>query len=234
MVDPSEPRKCSNGRRSFQLHCLLAAVGEANPAFAEDWGAYSIVPAAPRTGAGSVGSGTNEGTEVSLGRARRDGQPEMGRSTPKGNNLLFHQAVLQLEPRAGCLARRREDRHAHRAGNGRGPSRGRSGSSRKTRTGRIASSPGMPRKKAWIISAAIPNRGPRSTCGRTTPGDQHLEWMIKPLAGSTTQASGAASGDATRAPTSRPRSSPESRPQGRDQGMHVLRERHLPGHRSGR
>ena len=69
MVDPSEPRKCANGRRSFQLLCLLAAVSAANPASAEDWGSYSIVPASAQgLVLEAVAAGTNAGTVVSIGK----------------------------------------------------------------------------------------------------------------------------------------------------------------------
>ncbi len=50
----------------------------------------------------------------------------------------------------------------------------------------------MPRAKDWITWEEIPNRVPRSTSGPTLPGDMHLQWFIKPLAGSSNSASAGA------------------------------------------
>ncbi len=64
------------------LACVLTA-----PAFAEDWGAYALIPvSAPGMALEAVGSGTGESTVVSIGRPTGMANQKWVIG-PKGNNL---------------------------------------------------------------------------------------------------------------------------------------------------
>jgi gluconolactonase len=55
-------------RRIIHVLAILVASNATRPALAEDWGAYSIIPSsAPAFVLEAVGSGTGEGTVVSIG-----------------------------------------------------------------------------------------------------------------------------------------------------------------------
>ena len=68
MIEKASPRRLQVGRL-IRVMALLAASNATCSAIAEDWGAYMIVPAsAPALVLEAVGSGTDEGTVVSIGK----------------------------------------------------------------------------------------------------------------------------------------------------------------------
>ena len=106
--------------RALRVLAVLVVAHTARPACAEDWGAYAIVPAsAPAFVLEAVGSGTDRGDRGLDRQARGDAQPEVGHHS-QGEQPLFDQALVQLDPRPGGGEGRREEWHAHRARNRQG------------------------------------------------------------------------------------------------------------------
>ena len=163
------------------IACLIAGAA-ANRSFAEDWGVYSLVPASAQALVlEAVDSGTNEGTVVSIGKPA--GTPnQKWVIAPKGTNSYSikpaHSASLVLAAAKGGTA------------NGTAIV--------------LESDQGQP-WQAWgikkndngtysLIPAHAPDKGLDDFGGKQVPGakqdlwtynptDQHLQWMIKPLAG---------------------------------------------------
>ncbi len=98
----------SIAERLISLALAVTACLAARPSFAEDWGAYQIVPAsATNLVLEAVGSGTTEGTVVSIGRPA--GTPnQKWIITPKGNDFYSirptHGANLVLAASRGGKA----------------------------------------------------------------------------------------------------------------------------------
>ena len=161
----------------------LAAGAATSPASAEDWGAYAVIPAsAPTLVLEAVGSGTTEGTVISIGKPA--GTPnQKWVITAKGNNLYSDQAVCTPGPGARRGERGTAIGDGHRARNGERQALAGMDPQEKRERIVLPHSPARSRKRAWIIWAAGQSPEQRSTCGQTTPGDPHLEWIIKPLAG---------------------------------------------------
>ncbi len=216
------------GRTGRVLAVFLAFVGVGpHASFAEDWGAYSIIPAsAPALVLEAVGSGRPRGPS-----SRSASPPGAANQkwviTPTGERPLFDQAVLQFDPRPG-------------RGQGR---RRRSGTPivleadegqpwqqwalKKNEDGSYCLIPKHAPARGSTISAASRARAPGSTSGRTSPAISTCNGSIKPLAGTAWPPAGVE----TPAEHLRPaRDQARSRAQGRDQGLHVLEQRDLPGH----
>ena len=156
-------------RQLIHMITVLLAGVAVRQSFAEDWGADALVPAsAPALVLEAVGSGTSEGTVVSIGRPAGTANQKWV-ITPKGNNLYSIKPSYSFHPRA--WPRRKVARRTALPSCSKpivvGP--GSDGESRKTKTDLIALFPGMPLKKGSIISAGGRTRGRRSTCGRTIP-----------------------------------------------------------------
>jgi gluconolactonase len=184
-------------RRTIRVAVVLIACLAAGPAFAEDWGAYSLVPAsAPALVLEAVGAGTSEGTVVSIGKpAGRTSQKWV--ITSKGNNVY---SISPSSNSALVLA----------AANG-GVAIG---------TAIVLEAESGKPWQLWeikknenqsycLIPRHAPDKGLDHLGGKPSPGaridlwtnnagDPHLEWMIKPLAGS---AAPVASGVVETAPT---------------------------------
>ena len=165
---------------------VLVAIGLLTArAFAEDWGAYTIIPAGARSMAlEAVGSGTEDGTAVSIGKP--GGTPnQKWFITPKGDNFYTikpsYSSTLVLSADKGG-----------------------------TKDGTLAvleTDQGQP-WQLWrieksdvgtysLIPKHAPDKGLDDLGGNASPGarqdlwtynpkDTHLQWVIKPLAGSTT------------------------------------------------
>jgi enterochelin esterase-like enzyme/sugar lactone lactonase YvrE len=152
--------------------------------FAEDWGAYALVPAsAPALVLEAVGSGTSEGTVVSIGKPAGTANQKWVIS-PQGDNLY---AIKPLHAPALMLA-------AAKGGVDNG-------------TAIVLEADKGEPWQVWALKknelgsySLIPKHAPEKGLdhfgGKQSPGakidlwthnsgDQHLHWMIKPLAGST-------------------------------------------------
>ena len=152
---------------------------------AEDWGRYAIVPAsAPAFVLEAVGAGTTDGTVVSIGRSAGQAHQKWI-ITPKGNDLYAirpaHSSTLVLaiakgETRSGAAAVLETD-----AGQPWQEWR-----LEKLDTGAYAL---LPRHVA-DQDMGLDHFGGKPTVGAKIdlwvykPGDSHLQWIIKPLAGS--------------------------------------------------
>ena len=194
---------------------VLVAGTATRPVLAEDWGAYSLIPAsAPAFVLEAVGSGTSEGTVVSIGKPAGTANQKWV-ITPKGNDLYSIRpsyssslvlAAAQGGVKIGTPIVLETDR-----GN-----RGSSGRSRRTRTGPTVSSPSMPRKRAGSSRRqAEPGGQDRlvdEQSGRSTSGvdDQAARRLHAPVAGGAVESR-------SQRPMSRPRSSrkPSSRARSR-------------------
>ncbi|MDR3635278.1 MAG: RICIN domain-containing protein [Isosphaeraceae bacterium] len=178
-------------RRFVPVLGVLGAVLAPRPAVAEDWGAYSLVPAsAPALVLEAVGAGTSDGTVVSIGKPAGTANQKWV-VTLKGNNLYAirpsYSSNLVLAASKGGAA---------------------VGTAIVLETDR-----GQPWQE-WgikknedgsycLVPKHAPELGLDHLGGKPTPGakidlwtnnrgDQHLQWLIKPLAGTTaTVASGA-------------------------------------------
>ena len=174
---------CAGLRRIICVIAVVVAAIATRPTRAEDWGAYSLVPAsAPALVLEAVGSGTNEGTVVSIGKPAGSANQKWV-ITPRGNNLYSvkpsYDSTLVLAASKGGVA---------------------------IGTAIVLETESGQPWQQWQISrnengsyCLIPKHAPQMSLdhlgGKPTPGakidlwinqagDQHLEWMIKPLAGS--------------------------------------------------
>ena len=168
------------------LRPLLAALllcGVPRDSFAEDWGAYSIVPvSAPTMVLEAVGSGAEEGAVISIGKpARSSNQKWM--ITPKGDELF---ALKPASNPALALAVAR-------------------GGTKNGSAIVLEKDSGQP-WQLWTLTKrengsytctpkhapgmGLDDLGGKQTAGakidlwESSPNDPHLQWMIKPLAGS--------------------------------------------------
>ncbi len=175
-------RQPGRGRLIF-LCGVLAAGLVSRSSLAEDWGAYSLVPAsAPNLVLEAVGSGTVEGTIVSIGK-RAGSAHQKWVISPRGKDVYaispMHQPTLVLAAskggtKIGTLAVLETDRHEP----------WQEWNLKKNEDGSYT-----------LIPRHAPGLGLDLLGGKTTPGakvdlwenkpnDAHLQWAIKPLAGS--------------------------------------------------
>ena len=169
--------------RIIHLVAALCAGALTSRSMAEDWGAYSIVPASAQAMVlEAVGSGTDEGTAISIGKPAGTANQKWV-ITPKGENLYTikpsYNSTLVLSVEKG---------------------ESKIGSSIV-----LEKESGQPwqlwtltkhENGSYIFSPKnAPELGLDDLGGKQTPGaridlwknaqnDQHLQWMIKPLAGS--------------------------------------------------
>jgi gluconolactonase len=170
---------------------ILVAGTVSSPAFAEDWGAYSIIPAsAPALVLEAVGSGTNEGTVVSLGKPTGAANQKWV-VTPKANNAYSIKpthtsnlvlAVAQGGVKIGTPAVLETDKGQL----------WQEWTLKKNENGSYCLSPKHSPEQGLDHLGGDPKPGAKVDLWTNRPGDQHLEWYIKPLAGSTPQASSGA------------------------------------------
>jgi gluconolactonase len=185
----------SRAWRIIRFLAILAVGGMTSRAFAEDWGAYSIIPAsAPSLVLETVGSGTNDGTEVSLGRPTGMANQKWV-VTSKGNNYYSIKpsyssnlvlAISQGGVKIGTPAVLELDKGQP----------WQEWVLKKNENGSYCLAPRHSPEKGLDHLGGDPKPGAKIDLWTNNPGDSHLEWLVKPLAGSTTQASGVASGTA--------------------------------------
>ena len=181
----------------------------------------------PRAGVGSRRLGDERRNGGLDRQAGRDGQPEMGHHAQR-EEPLFHQAVLQLHPRAGGVEGRREERHGHRARN---------------RSRAAVAGVGAQEERGRIVlphSQACPEKGPRSFRRQAEAGGQD-RLVDEPARGSSICNGSSSPSPAARvggrrrsrrrpAPMSRPRSSRKPLPKGEIKSCTFSSSADLPGH----
>lgn len=157
----------------------------AQHAGAEDWGAYALVPSgAPGMVLEAVGAGTAEGTVVSIGRAR--GKPhQKWLIVPKGGDLYTvrpaHSATLVLAAEKGST--RNGTQIVLETDQGKA---WQLWSLRKNENGSYCLIPKHAPDKGLDDFGGNREPGARQDLWENRPGDSHLEWLVKPLAGTLT------------------------------------------------
>jgi len=187
-----------HARRRILLISLILSVASSRPSLAEDWGAYSIVPSSATAFVlEAVGPGTTEGTSVSIGRA--GGVPnQKWVITPKSNNRFSIRpsshselvlAVAGGSDKIGTPIVLETDKGQ--------PSQ--EWSLQKNQDdGSYCLAPGHAPEKGLDHFGGQATPGARVDLWTNKPGDTHLRWFIKPLAGTL----GAPSGGAGESPPS--------------------------------
>ena len=190
MTEKTSPIRATSGR-IIQVMAVLVAGNATCSAVAEDWGAFSIVPAsAPALVLEAVGSGTNEGTVVSIGKPAGTANQKWV-ITPKGNNLYSIKpsyapnlvlAASQGGLKIGTLIVLEIDKGQP----------WQDWSLNKNEDGSYCVVPKHAPDKGLDHLGGKPSPGAKIDLWTNAPGDQHLRWQIKPLAGSPTQPAGGA------------------------------------------
>ena len=209
-----------NVRRIIPVLAVLLASNATRPAVADDWGAYSIVPAsAPAFVLEAAGSGTNEGTVVSIGKpagssnqkwviAPRGNDRYSIKPSPNSNVVL---AVSQGGVRNGTPIVLESDQGQP----------WQEWVLKKNENGSYCLIPSHAPEQGLDHFGGKPNPGAKIDLWINNPGDQHLQWLIKPLAGSLTQvASGGSRNTAQHVRRARDQAGRD--PQRRNQELHVL------------
>jgi gluconolactonase len=184
------PRSPEASRIILGLAVLVGFVAT-SPAVAEDWGSYSIIPAsAPSLVLEAVGSGTNEGTLVSLGKPSGTANQKWV-VTSRGNGFYSIKpcyssslvlAVSQGGMKLGTPIVLETDKSQP----------WQEWVLKKNQNGSYCLIPRHSPEKGLDHLGGVPNPGTKIDLWTNVPGDQHLEWLVKPLAGSTTPASSGA------------------------------------------
>jgi sugar lactone lactonase YvrE/enterochelin esterase-like enzyme len=173
------------GANARGLACLVALLGSgvsAGPVLADDWGAYALVPAsAPAMVLESVDSGTNEGTVVSIGKPA--GTPnQKWVIAPKGTNTY---SVKPAYSASLVLA-------AAKGGKANGTAivleldQGQPWQAweiRKNENGTFSLLPAHAPDKGLDDFGGKQSAGAKQDLWTYHSSDQHLQWLIKPLAG---------------------------------------------------
>ncbi len=208
------------------LACLIACPAT-RPAFAEDWGAYSIVPsAAPAFVLEAVGSGTDEGTAVSIGKPAGSANQKWV-ITPKGNNLYSISpsystnlvlAIARGGEKTGTPAVLEVDK-------------GRPWQEwalLKNEDGAYCLAPRHSPEKGLDHFGGKPTPGAGVDLWTNNPGDAHLRWFIRPLAGSIAPAATGA-GESPPSTYVAPELDPKDIPQGTTKEFTFTESRIFPG-----
>ena len=213
--------------RIIHVLAVLVASNATRPAFAEDWGAYSIIPAsAPALVLEAVGSGTNEGTVVSIGKPAGTANQKWI-ITPKENNLYSIKpsyspslvlAVSQGGVKIGTPVVLETDKGQPWQEWG----------LKKNENGSYRLIPKYVPEKGLDHLGGKPNPGAKIDLWTNRPGDQHLEWLIKPLAGSPTSAAGGA-GETPPSTYVAPEIKPDDVPKGEIKNCTFSNSRIFPG-----
>jgi gluconolactonase len=171
-------------KRTIQILTVLVAVMAAPLSPAEDWGAYAIIPAsAPALVLEAVGSGTHEGTVISIGKPAGTANQKWV-ITPKGNSLCSIKpsyssnlvlAALNGGTAIGTAIVLETDRGQPWQEWG----------LEKNEDGSYRLIPKHVPGKGLDHLGGKPNPGAKIDLWTNNPGDPHLQWMIKPLAGNT-------------------------------------------------
>ncbi len=216
----------SQFRRFLSFLVVLSASALTVPAFAEDWGAYAILPAsAPGMALEAVGSGTTEGTVVSIGRPTGLANQKW-MITPKGPNLFSirpaYSTTLVLAAAKGGKANGTavvlETDHGQPW---------QLWALKKNENGTYNLLPSHAPEQGLDDFGGKQTPGSQQDLWTNTPGDPHLQWIVKPLAGTL----GATANSAGSAPSTYipPDLKPEDIPRGQIKSTTFTRSVVFPG-----
>jgi sugar lactone lactonase YvrE/enterochelin esterase-like enzyme len=155
--------------------------GQSAPA--EDWGAYALIPAsAPAMVLEAVGAGKEEGTIVSIGKPA-NASHQKWIITPKGDGYFSikpeHDSALVL-----AIAKGGTNNGAQAVLEADKGAPWQLWSIRKNESGNYNLIPKHAPEKGLDDNGGKKEPGSRQDLWALSPKDQHLQWMIKPLAGS--------------------------------------------------
>jgi gluconolactonase len=164
------------------LIAMLLAAATANAAYGEDWGAYALIPAsAPGFVLEAVGSGTTEGTVVSIARPAATPNQKWVIAA-KGNNVFAikpsYSSSLVLAAARGsteigtAIVLETESGKPWQEWN-----------LKKNENGSYCLIPRHAPDKGLDHLGGRPVAGAKIDLWAHNHGDQHLEWIVKPLAG---------------------------------------------------
>ncbi len=168
--------------RLIQAIAALVAGIATRPAFAEDWGAYSLVPvSAPGLVLEAVGSGTGEGTVVSIGKPAGTANQKWV-VTPRGRDLYSirpsYSSTLVLSASNGGVASGTAIVLETESGRP-----WQQWQIKKNEDGSYCLVPAHAPRQGLDHLRGDPRPGARIDLWTNQPGDPHLRWIIKPLAG---------------------------------------------------
>ena len=166
----------------FSFLTVLCAFALTIPAFAEDWGYYALIPvSAPGMALEAVGSGTTEETIVSIGRPNGMANQKWI-VTPKGNNLFSirpsYSTTLVLAIEKGGKANGTQAVLETDKGEP-----WQLWTLKKTENGAYNLIPSHAPGQGLDDFGGKQTPGARQDLWENAPGDPHLQWIIKPLAG---------------------------------------------------
>jgi gluconolactonase len=202
--------------------CALSAC-----ASAEDWGAYALIPAgAPGMTLEAVGAGTNEGTVVSIGRPTGTANQKWI-VTPRGSDLYSirpaYSTTLVLAAAKGGKANGTQI--VLETDRGQPWQRW---TLKKTDNGTYNLIPAHAPEQGLDDFGGNQKPGARQDLWTNTPGDTHLQWIVKPLAG-TLGAAANGVGERGAAMYVAPEIRPESIPRGQIKSTTFAHSRIFPG-----
>ena len=155
------------------------------PSFAEDWGAYAIVPAsAPALVLEAVGSGTSEETVVSIGKPAGTANQKWF-ITSRGNNLYaikpsYHSSLVLAVSKGGVANGTAIVLETERG------QPWQQWEIQKNENGSYCLIPKHASGQGMDHFGGNPSPAAKIDLWTNQPGDPHLQWMIKPLGGNTT------------------------------------------------
>ena len=182
MKKTSLPIESSTWRIIQLIVVLFVGVATCSNSFAEDWGAYALVPASAQAMVlEAVGSGTNDGTVVSIGKPA--GSPnQKWVITPKGDDFYSirpsYSSTLVLSVAKGGV-----DNGASIVLETDQGKAWQEWKIKKNENGTFSLLPRHSPEKGLDDNAGQQSPGAKQDLWTYRPGDAHLQWMIKPLAG---------------------------------------------------
>ncbi|MDE2506019.1 MAG: RICIN domain-containing protein, partial [Planctomycetota bacterium] len=215
-----------SGRIPTSLALLAAGLTSSAAAWAEDWGAYAIVPSsAPAFVLEAVGAGTTDGGVVSIGKPA-GGANQKWVVTPQADGLCAIRplssptlalAIAHGKDAQGTLAVLEADR-------GRPWQRWRL--VKNNDDGSYCLLPAHAAGQGLDHFGGVAKPGARVDLWSNRPGDTHLRWVMKPLAGTSPPSVAAESGPVAYVP---PEIKPEDVPRGVLKEFNFTRSAVFPG-----
>ncbi|MGP0064680.1 MAG: RICIN domain-containing protein [Isosphaeraceae bacterium] len=169
-------------RHTLTLMAMLLAVAVTSPAIAEDWGAYALIPAsAPALVLEAVGSGTTDGTAISIGRPARTPNQKWVIAA-KGNNSYsikpsYSSSLVLAAARGGTAIGTAIVLETD------GGKPWQEWNLKKNEDGSYCLIPRHAPDKGLDHLGGRPVPGAKIDLWTNNPGDTHLQWIIRPLTG---------------------------------------------------
>jgi len=205
------PMKCRRFLPAITATTLFVAATVTTRALADDWGSYSIAPVSAKAMVlEAVGSGTTDGTPVSINKAA--GTPnQKWIITPKGDNFytihpLSSPALVLAAAKGGAKNGTPIVLETDRGEPGQWWALTKDGSGNYVLTPKLAPQMGVD------DNGGKQEPGSKIDLWIHNPNDQHLQWTIKPLAGSSAVVAAAAGGE-NLGPGGKPYVAPEIKPE---------------------